>query len=177
VSAEPSPRQPDQQVVAELQRQMNHEIAAAHAYTAMALWCYQQNFKGFAAFFLKQAGEEREHAQRFMNHMLDRGAAPRLAAVPEPPATFDNVLSVARKALAMEQANTDGVNQAYIVAQRQNDLPAQVMLQWFISEQVEEEDWASELVERVQAAGCSGSMRELDRHLPRLLEMGFGDAS
>ena len=63
-------------VATELQRQMNHEYGAAHAYTALAHWCDEQNLKGFARFFHKQSGEERVHAQRFADHLLDRGTRP-----------------------------------------------------------------------------------------------------
>jgi ferritin len=69
----------------------------------------------------------------------------------------------------MERANTRGVNAAYEAARRENDLPAQVMLQWFIAEQVEEEDWSDELVDRVERAQCSGGIAELDRHIERHL--------
>ena len=68
-------------VLNELQRQMNHEMAAAHAYEAVALWCEEQNFKGFGRFFAKQAAEEREHARKFMDHLLDRGVRPALGAI------------------------------------------------------------------------------------------------
>lgn len=163
-------------VVAELQRQMNHELTAAHAYTAMAAWCYQQNLKGFSDYFLDQAEEERGHAQRLMDHMMARGVAPAIGAVGEPVNAFDGPLGVAMHAREMERRNTEGVHAAYRVAVEQDDLPAQIMLQWFINEQVEEEDWANEMVERVRAAGCAGATAELDRHLRRYLDKGFAES-
>ena len=69
----------------------------------------------------------------------------------------------------MEQANTAGINAAYEVALRERDFPAQVLLQWFINEQVEEEAWADEMVERIEVAGCSGGLMDLDRHIERYL--------
>jgi ferritin len=156
-------------VAAELQRQFNHELSAAHAYLALAAWCAEKNLKGFAAYFHKQAGEERAHAQKFMSHLLDRGALPELAAIAAPKTKFESLLDVAKTARAMEQENTKGIHQAYQAAAKEQDLPAQVTLQWFITEQVEEEAWCDEMVERVEAAGSPGGQTQLDRHIDRLL--------
>ena len=156
-------------VVAELQRQLNHEWSASHSYEAMALWCENQNYKGFARFFLKQAGEEREHARKLMGHLLDRGILPSLTDIKSPRAAFQNVMEVATHAQSQERANTVGVNAAFEAALREKDYPAQVMLQWFVNEQVEEENWADELVDRIARAQCSGGMAELDRHIDRYL--------
>src|SRR5262245_38200972 len=110
-------------VLAELTRQLNHELSAAHNYVALALWCEDQNLKGFARYFNKQAGEEREHAAKFMKHLLDRGVLPELSPIAAPKGKFDTLLAVASQARAMEQANTAGINAAYEVATRDNDYP------------------------------------------------------
>jgi ferritin len=156
-------------VLTEIQRQFNHELSAAHAYTALATWCAERNLKGFSNFFHKQAGEEREHAQRFMDHLLDRGAMPELAAIPAPKTSFKSLLEAVQHARTMEQVNTAGIHQAYEAALAHKDYPAQVALQWFITEQVEEEAWCDELVARVEAANCAGGMTSLDRHLEKIL--------
>jgi ferritin len=157
-------------VVDELSRQFNHELGAAHAYRALAVWCDAKNLKGFASYFTKQSGEELEHADKFSSHLVDRGAQPELAAVSAPKQEFCSLLEVAQQALTMEQANTQGINAAYEAALAAKDYPAQVLLHWFINEQVEEEAWANEMVDRVQNATCAGSLSDLDRHIERLLE-------
>jgi ferritin len=157
-------------VVKELQRQFNHELSAAHAYLGLASWCDEQNYRGFARFFSKQAAEEREHAQKFIEHLLDRGVAPKFEAVPEPRGKFASLLEVAKHAQAMEQANTQGVNACFEAALREADYPAQVLLHWFINEQVEEEAWTDELIDRVERANCAGGLGELDRHVERHLK-------
>lgn len=157
-------------VLTELNRQLNHELSAAYAYLALSAWCSTQNLKGFAGFFSKQSGEEREHAGKIVKHLLDRGLAPELAAMAAPRQKFDSLLEVAEQAQTMEQANTAGINQAYEAAVTAKDYPAQVLLHWFIEEQVEEEAWAAEMVDRVQAATCAGSSLDLDRHIEKLLE-------
>lgn len=156
-------------VVAEFQRQLNHELGAAHAYTALAVWCADQNLKGFARYFHKQSGEEREHAQRFMDHLDDRDVRPELTAIAAPKTRFKTLLDIAKHARAMEQANTSGIQQVYEAALKAKDYAAQVHLQWFLTEQVEEEAWCDEMVERVEGAQTAGGVSFLDRHIERYL--------
>ncbi|HEY9171899.1 MAG TPA: ferritin [Verrucomicrobiae bacterium] len=156
-------------VLTELNRQLNHELTAAHSYLAMSVWCHAQNFKGCAGFFAKQSGEEREHAEKLMKHVLDRGVAPTLSALPAPKQDFKSLLDVVKQAQTMEQSNTRGINAVYEAALTAKDYPAQVLMHWFITEQVEEEAWAAELVDRVESATCAGSLLDLDRHVGKIL--------
>jgi ferritin len=156
-------------VLAELNRQHNQELSAAHSYGALALWCDDQNLKGFASFFSKQAQEELVHAGKLSKHMLDRGALPETGAIPAPKNEFKSLLEAAQHAQSLEANNTKGINTAYEVALATKDYSAQILLQWFIGEQTEEEAWALEMVERVQAASCAGGLSDLDRHLERYL--------
>jgi ferritin len=163
-------------VLSELNRQFNHELSAAHSYRALSLWCEDQNLKGFARYFAKQATEELEHSAKMSAHLIDRGMLPETTAIPAPTCNFKTLLDAARHAQSMEQANTKGINAVYEAAFASKDYPAQVFLQWFIKEQVEEEAWCLEMVERVQAASCAGGLSDLDRHLERYLEGGKGEA-
>lgn len=156
-------------VLTELNRQANHEFAAAHGYTAIAAWCEAEALPGCAAFFRRQAAEEREHADKIMSHLLDRGVTPEFAAVPAPRQDFGSLLEVAQEALAKEQANTRGIHAVYEAALAAKDYPAQVLMHWFINEQVEEEKWANDLVTLVRNSSCAGSLASLDRHVSSLL--------
>ena len=156
-------------VLFELQRQLNHELGAAYSYQALSVWCAEQHFKGFASFFGKQAAEERVHAEKIIQHLLGRGVLPELGSISAPKGRFDTILEAAQHAQSMEQTNTAGINSAHQAAIREADLPAQVLLHWFINEQVEEEAWADEMVARVARAGCPGGLSDLDRHIERYL--------
>ena len=156
-------------LLTELNRQLNHELNAAQAYLALSIWCHARTLKGFAAFFAKQAGEEREHAQKIINHLLDRDARPELAAAAAPPQDFGSLLEVAQQAERMEQANPQGIHAVFEAALAAKDYPAQVLMHWFINEQVEEEAWTAEMLERVRGASCAGSLQDLDRHIEKLL--------
>jgi ferritin len=160
------------QVLTELNRQLNQELAAAHSYQALSLWCAAENLTGFASFFAKQSAEEREHAAKIADHLLDRDTRPKLDAIATPKQNFKSLLEVAQQAQVMEQANTRGINAVYEAALAARDYPAQVLMHWFISEQVEEEAWCLEMVDRVQAASCAGGLSDLDRHIERYLANG-----
>lgn len=163
------------ELLAELNRQVNHELSAAHAYHALSLWCTGENLTGFAEFFAKQAAEERAHAAKIIDHLVDRSVAPQLGAIAAPPHDFGSLLEAAQKALEMERANTQGIHRVYEAAQVAKDYPAQVLMHWFISEQVEEEAWATEMVERVRGASCAGGFAALDRHIMRYLADDEGE--
>jgi ferritin len=105
-----------------------------------------------------------------MKHLLDRKVVPELTELPAPENRFDSLLEVAKQAQNMEKENTAGIHAAYEVALTAKDYAAQVFLHWFIKEQVEEEDWADEMVERVVRSNCAGGIGELDRHIERYLE-------
>jgi ferritin len=159
-----------QKVIEELNRQFNQELSAAHTYLALSIWCELRNLKGFAKYFVRQSGEERVHADKILKHMIDRDVEAEVTAIGAAKQDFRSLLDVAQHALAQEQENTRGVNQVYESALAAKDYPAQVLMQWFINEQVEEEDWASEMVDRVEAATCAGSYSYLDRHIERYLD-------
>lgn len=152
-------------VITELQRQLNDELAAAHSYLGLALWCDDKNLKGFARFFHKQSSQEREHAQKFMEHLLDRGILPTLTAIPAPELHFDSLLQVAHHAQALALTNTAGIHRAYEAAVQSKDYPAQIFLHWYIQAQVEEEAWTEEMVTRAEMTLSSGGLGELDRHI------------
>lgn len=154
-------------VVAAIEKQLNHELKAAQDYLAMSLWCEVRDWDGFAKFFRKQSHEEREHADKMLAHLTDRGVLPNLGALPAPKREFGGLVEVARLTHDLECANTAGINAAYEVALQEKDYPAQVMLQWFIGEQVEEEAWSAKLVAKAERSSCAGGAIYLDHHLEK----------
>jgi ferritin len=163
-------------VVSELNRQFNQELGSAHSYRALSFWCEEQNFKGFACYFDKQANEEHTHAKKIIAHLIDRRVLPETGDISAPKCSFKSLLDAAQHAQHLERKNTEGINSVYEAALAAKDYPAQVLMHWFINEQIEEERWSTEMVERVQSATCAGSLSDLDRHIERLLaERLFAD--
>src|SRR5262249_30555777 len=111
-----------------------------------------------------QSQEETSHAMKLFDFLLDRGASVTLLALDQPHATFTSALDVFQRALQHEQAVTGQIDQLYALALDKKDYPAQVLLQWFITEQVEEEKSASRIVEQLKLAGDNaGALLLLDR--------------
>lgn len=155
-----------------LNNQANHELFAAHSYLAMAMWCEEKSYAGFAKFFYKQGQEEHAHASRFFKHLLDRGVLPEVSAVEAPRLNFERLRDVADHAQALERRNSENIHQCYDIAIEVKDFASQPMLLTFIEEQVEEEGWADSMVTLTRRAECSGATYNLDRHIVKELEGG-----
>lgn len=159
----------DQEVIAALEKQAAHELFAAQNYLALSYWCDVRQYSGFAAFFHAQVGEEHEHAQKILKFLADRDVVPKIGQISAPRNQFANLVEAAQSVYDLERANTAGINAAYETALRAKDYATQVMLHWFINEQVEEEAWSDKMLVKVQEATCPGALQMLDRHIVKEL--------
>ena len=155
---------------AALQRAMNDQIQkefyAHYLYLAMSAWFEERNFEGFAKWMRIQADEERTHAMRIFDFVLDRGGKVRLEAIPEPGTKWKTALEVFDDARKHELMVSGSINELYARATSEKDYATQVMLQWFITEQVEEEKTSTSLAERLRLVGDSATgLIILDRQL------------
>jgi len=146
--------------------QINEELFSAYIYLAMAAHFESSNLEGFANWMRQQAQEEVEHAMRFYTHINRRGGRVVLNALGEPPVDYGTPLDAFQKALEHEQHITGTINALYELAVEEKDYPAQMELQWFIDEQVEEEENTGNIVELLKLAGENkGALLMLDREL------------
>jgi ferritin len=136
-----------------LNRHVQHETFSSHLYVAMSAWCEAKAWKGFARWLRAQADEEREHALKSLDYLLARGGEARLAAIEAPPSAWTSVNAVFDAVLDHERKVTAFVNDLHSVAVQEKDTAAQVFLQWFVAEQVEEEARVSEIVDRLAMVG------------------------
>jgi ferritin len=137
--------------------QIGREFYAAYLYLGMMAYFESRSLTGFGHWMRQQAQEEAAHAMRLVDFLLDRGGHLELQAIERPTVDFDSPLAVMRAALAHERMVTGTINELYAVAVQHNDYPAQVLMQWFVSEQVEEEKNAGEIVDQLELAGGSAS--------------------
>lgn len=144
-------------LVDEINEQIKYEFYSAYMYLAMSADCADRNLTGFARWMKLQADEEVAHAMRFFDFLLERGARVELQALDQPPAKFGSPLEIMEKSLEHERFVTGRINELYALALDENDYPAQVLLQWFVTEQVEEEASIDEIVERMKMFGQDGS--------------------
>lgn len=149
-----------------LNEQIKNELYSAYVYLSMSAHFEAANLRGFAHWMRVQSQEEVAHAMRIFDFINDRGGRVVLQAIDEPPADFKSPLEVFQKALEHERKVTEMIHKLYELAVKGNDYPAQVMLQWFIEEQVEEEKSATEVVEQLKLIGDQGAgLFMLDRQL------------
>ena len=140
-----------------LNAQINLEMASFYSYLAMAAHFEAAALPGMASWMRLQSEEERVHAMKLFDHMIDRGGKVVLASIAQPTLAFDSPISVFEAALGHEQTVTGAINALYSLAQTENDYASQVMLQWFINEQVEEEKSAMIAIEQLRMAGSDPS--------------------
>ena len=146
--------------------QINHEMYSSYLYLAMSAHFAAVNLGGFAKWTRMQAAEENEHAMKFYDYVNDRGGRVVLQAIAQPPVEFGTPLEIFTAILEHEQKVTAGIHKLYEIALKANDYPTQVMLHWFINEQVEEEKNATDIVEQLRMMeNHQGNIIHIDRHV------------
>jgi ferritin len=149
-----------------LNDQIQKEYYSSYLYLAMSAYLESQNLPGATKWTRIQSQEELVHAMKLFAHMVDRGGRVTLAAIQQPPQEYGTALELFQQVLRHEEHVTALIHQLYTAALKEEDYPAQVMLQWFITEQVEEEKSVDLVVEQLKAVGESkASLMLLDRHL------------
>jgi ferritin len=133
-----------------MNEQINKEFYSSYLYLSMAAYFEDKNLMGFGHWMRLQADEERGHAMKFYNFMLDSGGRVLLKTIEAPATTWKSNLEVAELVAEHEARVTASIHGLYELALKEKDYAAQVMLQWFITEQVEEEKNAAELVAKLK---------------------------
>lgn len=157
-------------ISAKLQKAINNQIQAemysANLYLAMSGYCMSKGLKGFANWLRVQYQEETMHALKFVDYILARGGELELKAIEAAPVDFGTPVEVFEKILAHEEHVTSLINKLHEVAVDEKDVAAQIFLQWFVTEQVEEEASASEVLEQLKMVGDKSSgLFYLDKEL------------
>lgn len=119
--------------------QINAELYSAYLYFAMEAWFVAENYPGFGGWMRAQAIEEMSHAMKFYDFINDRGGRVELQAIGKPEADFASPVGIFEKVLAHERHVTSLIHGLVKLADDEGDYPSRVFLQWFVTEQVEEE--------------------------------------
>jgi ferritin len=133
-----------------LNEQINAELYSAYLYQAMAAHFEAANLRGFAHWMDVQAKEEQGHARKIYEHLVDRGGRVVLKAIAAPPVEWKSSLAIFEESYAHEQKVTGLIHNLVDLARAEKDHAAEVFLAWFVTEQVEEEASASEIVEKLK---------------------------
>ena len=149
-----------------LNEHLKLEFRAAHEYLAMSVWLSTNDLPGFATWMKKQSGDELLHAQRIIDHLVERDQKVVLPGIPAPPAAWKSPEALCAHVLRNEQEVTASINNLYAMAEKAKDRPATVMLQWFVTEQLEEEAAVRAVLGRIRRAGDTGvGMLMVDQEL------------
>ena len=140
-----------------LNKQINAELFSSYLYQAMSAWLSWKNLNGFAKWFSAQAQEENKHAMKFYQYIYDQGGRVILGAIAAPQADFASVKAIAEEQLKHEKKVTALINNLVKIAREEKDVATEIFLQWFITEQVEEERNAEEIIIKLDMVGEKGS--------------------
>ena len=140
-----------------LNTQVINEHGAALVYTQLAYEMDDLSFPGLRDWFYAQAEEERTHAQKFADHLLDRGYRVELTDIPVPAIKAATPLDAFEAALAHEQKVSGQIREIARVADEVQDLDSRALINWFLNEQIEEEDTVSEIIDQIKLVGNEGS--------------------
>ncbi len=146
--------------------QINQEMYSSYLYLAMGTHFMVENLPGFANWMNVQSKEEWSHGMKLYKYVFDRGGNVVLKAIAQPPTKYKSPLDIFKQVFEHEKKITQLINKLYELAIKQKDYPTEMILHWFINEQVEEEKNDTEIISQLEMIGDSAAMlMMLDRRL------------
>ena len=151
--------------------QIKKEEYSSRLYLAMASWCEKKGYQGAAAFLYKHTDEERGHMLKLIHYLNDRGGYAKLMDVGEPPFDYDTLMGVFEQILEHEQYITASINDLYEVCVGEKDYTTASFLNWFITEQIEEESLMNTILDKMKLAGNETSgLFHIDKELDAMAQ-------
>jgi ferritin len=161
-----------------LNGQLNAELYSSYLYLSMNAYFKSINLDGFANWMYYQAQEELTHSMKFYDFIIQRGGKVKLQQVDAPPTDWDSPLAVFEATLAHEQKVTGLINELVELALAEHDHATNIFLQWFVSEQVEEEESVGGVLEQLKLMGeAKGGLFMIDRELAKRSAGGGAEAA
>jgi len=149
-----------------LNEQMNKEIYSAYLYMSMSAFSNYLGLKGFANWFMVQYQEEMSHAMKFYGYIIDQGEQVRLKSIEEPPADFKSPTDMFQRTLKHEQFVTKCINELVDLSIKEKDHATNIFLQWYVTEQIEEEGNDNDIIAKLKLVGDKGDgLLMLDKEL------------
>jgi len=145
-------------------RQVEREGFSSNLYIAMASWAENNGYSGVAAWLYSQADEERLHMLKFVRYINERGGKAVMPALKKPAAEFKSVEEVFREVLKHEEFVTNSINEIVALTLEEKDFNTHNFLQWFVTEQVEEEASVRTILDKVRLVG-KNNMYQFDRDI------------
>ena len=144
-------------VEAAMNDQLQKELESAYVYLGMSAYCESESLPGMAAWFRRQFEEEQQHAFKFYDFIIDRDGRVDLKPLGSAPTSYGSPLAVFETALEHERKVTAAINGLYDLVSREKDFASQALLDWFATEQVEEEKTVGQIVDDLKRIGNDGN--------------------
>ncbi len=149
-----------------LNHQINSELYSWYLYLSMSAYFENENLSGFAKWMSFQANEEHAHAMKFFNYVLQAGGQVKLEQITSPKSNWKSVAEVFEDTLKHEQEVTKSIYNIVELSAAEKDHATSIFLQWFVTEQVEEESTAEKILERIKLVGDNkNTLIFLDREM------------
>ena len=156
----------DKKMANALNEQINKEMYSAYLYMSMSSYSNKMGLKGFANWFMVQYHEEMFHAMKLFEYIQRQGEDVKLESIKAPPAEFSSQLDMFTQTLAHEQFITSSINELMELAQSKKDHATQIFLEWYVTEQVEEEENDNDIIAQLKLIGDNThALLMLDREL------------
>jgi ferritin len=154
-----------------LVEQIGKEGFSSNLYLAMAAWAETEGYPGIAAWFYAQAEEEHEHMLKLVHYVIDRGGKSVIPAFDKPPVKWDGVLDVFTQTLLHEQSVSKSINEIVGICLKEGDYATYQWMQWFVSEQIEEESSVKSILDKLKLLG-NGSLYNFDKDIIAMRSSG-----
>jgi len=146
--------------------QLNKEYHSSYIYLGMSAYCSKEGFNGAANWFLIQYQEEVSHGMKLFKYLEDQDVSIELPAIKEVKVEYKSLLDVFKKSLAHEQSMSKNLNNLSDLAMREKDHATYSLLQWYVTEQVEEEATVGEIIDHIKLVGENGyGLYTIDKEL------------
>ncbi len=154
-----------------LNAQIKMEAHASATYLAMASWCEQNGYFTSAKFFYKQTEEEREHMMKIFNFLLETGGSPVSPEIRDINHDYSSIVDVFESTLEHEVAVTKSIHNIVKKARELGDIPTERFLDWFVMEQVEEENTIRDILDMIEVTGTEGvGLQMIDNQVARWID-------
>ncbi|KOC90147.1 non-heme ferritin [Winslowiella iniecta] len=166
------------EMTARLNDQLNLEFYSANLYLQMSAWCGDKGFEGAASFLKEHSREEMQHMQRLFDYLSDTGSMPVLGSIAAPPVSFNSLAEVFEQTYEHEQLITGKINELAHYAMTSQDYSTFNFLQWYVSEQHEEEKLFKSVLDKLALVGTSGKgLFFIDKDLAKMGAENHGPAA
>jgi ferritin len=142
---------------AALNEQLNKELYSAYLYMSMSAYSTYIGLKGFANWFMVQYQEEMVHVMKFYNYITDQGGQVKLMAIAQPATEFESPLDMFENTLTHEKFITKSINELVDLAIAEKDHATNIFLQWYVTEQIEEEGNDNDILAKLKLIGDDGN--------------------